>query len=232
MLFQLVCTDRRYARMNCFNIRELQGILKRKFFTDLVNSHEHKDLLDKSMIGLRYKTNSNINLDPDMLSFYNFGLHNASLSKSFSFGNSDTGLPRKIETTNEVDSYFIGLFLSNLSSFSLGNVFYSLESAVTNILSLVLSVNPLSFSNLPNFSIFSKLALLNFSFNSGTYYTFTGFNTTSIAGKNSDLVYTITDNTTVSDKLSYSENASNQRFTRFSSPLINYDYKTGHYIGN
>jgi heme/copper-type cytochrome/quinol oxidase subunit 1 len=32
MLFQLVCTDRRYARMNCFNIRELQGILKRKFF--------------------------------------------------------------------------------------------------------------------------------------------------------------------------------------------------------
>jgi hypothetical protein len=85
MLFQLVCTDRRYARMNCFNIRELQGILKRKFFTDLVNSHEHKDLLDKSMIGLRYKTNSNINLDPDMLSFYNFGLHNAGLSKSFNF---------------------------------------------------------------------------------------------------------------------------------------------------
>ena len=24
MLCQLVCTDRRYARMNCFNIRELQ----------------------------------------------------------------------------------------------------------------------------------------------------------------------------------------------------------------
>jgi len=32
MLCQLVCVDRRYQRMNCFNIRELQGNLKRKFF--------------------------------------------------------------------------------------------------------------------------------------------------------------------------------------------------------
>jgi hypothetical protein len=32
MLCQLVCVDRKYQRMNCFNIRELQGILKRKFF--------------------------------------------------------------------------------------------------------------------------------------------------------------------------------------------------------
>jgi hypothetical protein len=30
----------------------------------------------------------------------------------------------------------------------------------------------------------------------------------------------------------FSENSSAQRFTRFSSSLINYDYKTGHYIGN
>ena len=33
MLMQLVCVDRRYQRMNCFNIRELQGILKRRFFS-------------------------------------------------------------------------------------------------------------------------------------------------------------------------------------------------------
>jgi hypothetical protein len=32
MLCQLVCVDRRYQRMNAFNIRELQGILKRRFF--------------------------------------------------------------------------------------------------------------------------------------------------------------------------------------------------------
>ena len=72
MLFQLVCTDRRYARMNCFNIRELQGILKRKFFVDLIDSHDYKDLLKSSMINLRYKTNSNLNLDFDTSTFYKF----------------------------------------------------------------------------------------------------------------------------------------------------------------
>jgi hypothetical protein len=74
MLMQLVCVDRRYQRMNCFNIRELQGILKRRFFTDMVNSSDHRDLLSSSMIGLRFKGNSNINLDPDVLSFHKVGV--------------------------------------------------------------------------------------------------------------------------------------------------------------
>ena len=56
MLCQLVCVDRRYQRMNCFNIRELQGNLKRKFFSDLVNSNDHREVLNNTMIGLRFKT--------------------------------------------------------------------------------------------------------------------------------------------------------------------------------
>ena len=32
MLCQLVCLDRRYQRMNCFNIREVQALLKGRFF--------------------------------------------------------------------------------------------------------------------------------------------------------------------------------------------------------
>ena len=88
MLCQLVCTDRRYQRMNCFNIRELQSILKRKFFTDLFNSHDHKTLLGKSMIGLRYTLNNNININSDVLSFYQFGIYNESQTKSLFFKNS------------------------------------------------------------------------------------------------------------------------------------------------
>jgi hypothetical protein len=232
MLFQLVCTDRRYARMNCFNIRELQGILKRKFFTDLVNSHEHKDLLDKSMIGLRYKTNSNINLDPDMLSFYNFGLHNAGLSKSFNFENDKFSSGNKIETTNGLDSYFITLFLSNTSTKSDYNVFQSFKDSIIDISSLVFSCNPLSLSTLPSFNTFTGLSLLNFSFNFTTYPIFGSVSSVDVVNKNSGVFYTITDNTTTTDKLSYSENTSSQRFTRFNNALINYDYKTGHYIGN
>jgi len=57
MLGQLICLDRRYQRMNCFNIREVQSLLKRRFFTDLINSNDHHDLLDQTMLGIRFKTN-------------------------------------------------------------------------------------------------------------------------------------------------------------------------------
>lgn len=70
MLCQLVCVDRRYQRMNCFNIRELQGILKRRFFTDLVNTADHHTILNKSMINLRFKLHNNNNIQTDLSSFY------------------------------------------------------------------------------------------------------------------------------------------------------------------
>ena len=35
MLAQLVCVDRRYQRMNTFNARELQALLKQRFFNDI-----------------------------------------------------------------------------------------------------------------------------------------------------------------------------------------------------
>lgn len=87
MLCQLVCVDRRYQRMNCFNIRELQGILKRKFFTDLVNSNDHRELFDKSIIGLRFKNNNQLNINHDMSLFYNFGTTTSSKTKSTLFNN-------------------------------------------------------------------------------------------------------------------------------------------------
>ena len=58
MLGQLVCIDRRYQRMNCFNVREVQSLLKRKFFHDLVISTDYHTLLNNTIINLRYKTNN------------------------------------------------------------------------------------------------------------------------------------------------------------------------------
>ena len=104
MLFQLVCTDRRYARMNCFNIRELQGILKRKFFVDLIDSHDYKDLLKSSMINLRYKTNSNFNLDFDTSTFYKFGIHASEINKEITFYNSS----KKVISNHDV--FFLNYF--------------------------------------------------------------------------------------------------------------------------
>ena len=106
MLMQLVCVDRRYDRMNAFNIRQLQGILKRRFFADLVNSADHRDLLSSSMIGLRFRTNNNINLDHDTLSFFKLGTNNSSKTRSSDFNN----------------YYLSFLSSSELNKFSSGNI--------------------------------------------------------------------------------------------------------------
>ena len=69
MLCQLVCLDRRYQRMNCFNIREVQALLKGRFYSDLINSHDHHEFLNKTTLGLRFKTNSIDSINPNMLLF-------------------------------------------------------------------------------------------------------------------------------------------------------------------
>jgi hypothetical protein len=74
MLGQLICLDRRYQRMNCFNIREVQSLLKRRFFTDLINSNDHHLLLDQTMLGLRFKTNDVNSLNSHLMLHNNFGL--------------------------------------------------------------------------------------------------------------------------------------------------------------
>ena len=106
MLCQLVCVDRRYQRMNCFNIRELQGILKRRFFNDLVNSNDHRILLNESMIGVRYKLNNTQNIEPDIFTFYNFGttdvskFKNTNLIPSYDFLNISSSLQNYLMSIN------------------------------------------------------------------------------------------------------------------------------------
>lgn len=81
MLFQLVCTDRRYARMNCFNIRELQSVLKRRFFADLMSSHDYRTFFGRTIISLRFRLNSTDVFEHDSMTFHNFGLKNNDVNK-------------------------------------------------------------------------------------------------------------------------------------------------------
>jgi hypothetical protein len=74
MLGQLICVDRRYQRMNAFNIREVQSILKRRFFIDLINTHDHHILLSKTMVGLRFKTNDLNTVTTGAHLLYNYGI--------------------------------------------------------------------------------------------------------------------------------------------------------------
>jgi hypothetical protein len=81
MLVQLICVDRRYQRMNCFNMRELQSILKKRFFTDLITTNDNRELLHSTVIGLRYKENSTNLIDPSTFLFNTKGTTTSSKSR-------------------------------------------------------------------------------------------------------------------------------------------------------
>jgi hypothetical protein len=104
MLCQLVCVDRRYQRMNCFNIRELQGILKRKFFTDLVNTTDSHVATESTLINMRHKNNMSNILTYDQSLLYNFDITTTSKFKNFFY------------TPGKIYSYTWPLGLKNYSS--------------------------------------------------------------------------------------------------------------------
>lgn len=57
MLCQLVCVERRYQRINCFNIRELESLLKNKFFADFNTYFKFNVNFQYAASNLRFKLN-------------------------------------------------------------------------------------------------------------------------------------------------------------------------------
>ena len=56
MLCQLVCIDKKYQRINCFNISEIQIMLKNVFFKDLIFNKQIFNKNNNSKLLLKYKT--------------------------------------------------------------------------------------------------------------------------------------------------------------------------------
>ena len=74
MLGQLICIDRRYQRMNCFNLKEIESLLKKKFFIDLINTNQYSNLINLSMIGIKFKNNNLINIDSNLNLAFLYGI--------------------------------------------------------------------------------------------------------------------------------------------------------------
>lgn len=70
MLVQLVCLDRRYQRMNCYNIREIQTVLKSKYLPNGSDGVDAHLALDDTILGLRYQIGGLGFIDTSMLSYY------------------------------------------------------------------------------------------------------------------------------------------------------------------
>jgi len=74
MLVQLVCLDRRYQRMNCYNIREIQTILKSKYAPNTSEGSNIHFGLNDTALGLRYSVSELSFLDPAMFTYYKTAL--------------------------------------------------------------------------------------------------------------------------------------------------------------
>lgn len=74
MLCQIVCIDRRYQRMNCFNIREIQTLLKFKYHPDSLNAFEYHHFLNTTILGLRFKLSGLNTLDYTSSNVFNYSV--------------------------------------------------------------------------------------------------------------------------------------------------------------
>ena len=226
MLCQLVCVDRRYQRMNCFNIRELQGILKRKFFTDLVNSNDHRELLDQSVIGLRFKTNASAGLIHDMPLFYNYGT-------------TTTPKNKELLMTNNYNT-IISTYLPSLNTpYFNTNIFATTFDTLISLLRSIILSFPQSITSLISpfysFNLLQSTILSNLNLGNNKFFTTPYKASDSINSNISGINYTSENMTNIDvqsvQTTSFSEISDSFRFTRFNNPLISYDYKCGHYLG-
>ena len=232
MLCQLVCVDRRYQRMNCFNIRELQGNLKRKFFSDLVNSNDHREVLSNSMIGLRFKSDNNLNLNQDILSFYTFGTNNVQKSRTNFFTNLYTN--ELNNTLSQFNNYTISFFIEKKFSNMLNSLVFGVQELFIIVPMIIVNLKFLLLFNIKN--VFFNTQYFNFNcFNYDLYtnYYLNYFNSSKYVYNKASLSFTSDNSSNPSLDVLYSgvENNNYQRSNRFYNSFVSYDYKCGNYIG-
>lgn len=233
MLAQLVCIDRRYQRMNCFNIRELQSMLKRKYFTDLVESMDYRELFGDSVIILRYRTHNTNAFDTNSNIFHHWGITHKSKNRSlildgfnlktltdyrlldFSFSFKDTAFYTYVVNTTDWLHVIYSVGLTTFKDFNITSFSDILTSFKYLYDTLYLNLPITSFIHLHMYApSWFKLSVDDVIIPNP--YTFT---TSKIVNKTS------------TEGLLLNESGDTLRFTRFHNPIISYSYKTGHYIG-
>ena len=75
MLCQIACIDRRYQRMNCFNIREVQTLLRSRYQPESWDANEHRHFLRETAVGLRFQLMGFGSISPNMLMSFQYGLN-------------------------------------------------------------------------------------------------------------------------------------------------------------
>lgn len=237
MLFQLICIDRRYQRLNCFNMRQLDTVLRRQFFTDFFSTGDHKQLMNETLLGLRFKLNQGEGAQFDSFTFFNYGttlntgtkhtplyvaqLYDISDFLSTSLVTLYKGLVSGDTTT--VARFYTGFTFSDFITSFVSSVQYFTST-------LLLPVS------LVNTELLAHVAP-TLSLNQGLFV-----NTNQTTGVYSFGDLTSTDETSFSleaessmggvDNLNalFADSGTSGRFTRFTNPMVEYEYRKGTYF--
>lgn len=162
MLAQLICVDRRYQRMNCFNVREVQALLKRKFFADLVNSNDYRNFLNDTMLGVRYRVQSTSPINSNFLLFYNYGTdlnpksRSTPLDISFFKTTPDVNIAVNSFFFNRIAAIKTNNFFSFMTDFYLSALEYSEHLVFTARETFKNSADPLVISSATTLNFFKN----------------------------------------------------------------------------
>ena len=247
LLCHTICVDRRYQRLNFFNIREFQTLLKRKHFKDLVNTTNHTELLDDAIIKLRYKMYHSVNKDSTIHLFYKYNTVSSNQNRFIMLENNNSNglLTSNLNITSNL--------VNKLSTYNLFNLLFQLVSDlvsyITDLLRLVglpidyISSIYISITNLfiNIYYFFSTLNINNllinwFSSNLNSIFTFnslfTSYKTTSLLN-NSSNSYNVTNLSLVDERnqnlFSNLEDSDSFRALSHNIPRIGIDFKFGFY---
>jgi len=233
--------------MNCFNIRELQGILKRKFFPDLININDHK-FLDSSIIGLRYKQNSSDSIRPDQSLFYNIGITNIPKQKLHTLVSYSSQITTNTSNSKQLfygdNKFFTSLIecFININPTQLTSYLIILIKEILLVFNFYISYSIITISD--SIRLFSETVLNNspfFSLNINTNLMYVIFKPIyandftlpfllKFTFKTDNLNYPFGNKNSYNQTSSFAETSNSFRFTKFYNPLISYDYKCGHYL--
>ena len=133
MLCQLVCIDRRYQRMNCFNIREIQTLLRSKYHPSFLDILEHHQFLEYTTIGLRFKLFNLDSIGSNMLLSYEHFLNKNSTERNIFYSNfylnSYENLHKNFLQIFFTETYnFLNIYTKNLL-----NINYNLNDSLNGI---------------------------------------------------------------------------------------------------
>jgi len=123
--------------MNCFNIREVESLLKSRFFPDLINSHDYRVLINNTTLGLRFKLNNLGVIDNTFLLFNYYGIDKSPKLKTTSYDflmNNNIFKNKFIKFVNQLElspDRLVSVF-STLKKISLG-FYFDLQLVVSDI---------------------------------------------------------------------------------------------------